>query len=338
MQPTNHAATTYRPLRYITAPAARCRFSTVRLGASRRVGLRVRAEAEPSSLLPPPAFPKFPCLASNSRNPKASGPNQTLRASARAPTRDIAKFHVPGRQRPTGMIRIPRGSARGAHAARPPPVNFPAILSRLAVAATTAIHNPRESRRARFAMASEHAEPKQKQSLMDKAKEFVVDKIAHIPKPEASLDSVSFKSMSRECITLHSNVNISNPYDHRLPICEVTYTLKCAGKVDAQINNQTCSSSQGRCVRHHARPRLDRRQRQHQAGDPGQGALRLPDLDRQGRGQGLGHRLRAPGGAHHRPPHRRQVHHPALHQRRVQAPNHQGHAVQSHPIRGELTL
>ncbi|NP_001296983.1 hypothetical protein SEVIR_3G132100v4 [Setaria viridis] len=82
-------------------------------------------------------------------------------------------------------------------------------------------------------MASEHAEPKQKQSLMDKAKEFVVDKIAHIPKPEASLDSVSFKSMSRECITLHSNVNISNPYDHRLPICEVTYTLKCAGKVVA---------------------------------------------------------------------------------------------------------
>ncbi|CAN6336679.1 unnamed protein product [Urochloa humidicola] len=82
-------------------------------------------------------------------------------------------------------------------------------------------------------MASEHAEPKQKQSLMDKAKEFVADKIAHIPKPEASLDSVSFKSMSRECITLHSNVNVSNPYDHRLPICEVTYTLKCAGKVVA---------------------------------------------------------------------------------------------------------
>ena len=66
-------------------------------------------------------------------------------------------------------------------------------------------------------MASEHAEPKQKQSLMDKAKEFVADKIAHIPKPEATLDGVSFKSMSRECITLHSNVNVSNPYDHRPP-------------------------------------------------------------------------------------------------------------------------
>lgn len=73
-------------------------------------------------------------------------------------------------------------------------------------------------------------------SLMDKAKEFVADKIAHVPKPEASLDKVSFKSMSRECITVHSNVNVSNPYSHRLPICEVTYTLKCAGKyVPVQI-------------------------------------------------------------------------------------------------------
>ena len=83
-------------------------------------------------------------------------------------------------------------------------------------------------------MASEHAsgegKQKQKQSLMDKAKEFVADKIAHIPKPEATLDGVTFKGLSRECITLHSNVNVSNPYDHRLPICEVTYTLKCAGR------------------------------------------------------------------------------------------------------------
>ncbi len=72
-------------------------------------------------------------------------------------------------------------------------------------------------------------------SLMDKAKGFVAEKIAHIPKPEASLDSLSFKGMSRECITVHSNVNVSNPYDHRLPICELTYTLKCAGKYVSQL-------------------------------------------------------------------------------------------------------
>jgi LEA14-like dessication related protein len=72
-----------------------------------------------------------------------------------------------------------------------------------------------------------------KPSLMGKAKNFVAEKIAHLPKPEATLDGVSFKGMSRECITLHSNVNVSNPYDHRLPICELTYVLKCAGKVVA---------------------------------------------------------------------------------------------------------
>ncbi|KAJ1264280.1 hypothetical protein BS78_09G251100 [Paspalum vaginatum] len=77
-------------------------------------------------------------------------------------------------------------------------------------------------------MSSEH-----EQSLLDKAKGFVAEKIAHVPKPEASLDSLSFKGVSRECITLHSNVNVSNPYDHRLPICEVTYTLKFAGKAVA---------------------------------------------------------------------------------------------------------
>ncbi|KAL5229430.1 hypothetical protein ABZP36_028206 [Zizania latifolia] len=70
-------------------------------------------------------------------------------------------------------------------------------------------------------------------SFMDKAKGFVADNIAHIPKPEATLDTVTFKGMSRECITVHSHVNVSNPYDHRLPICELTYTLKCGGKIVA---------------------------------------------------------------------------------------------------------
>jgi hypothetical protein len=82
-------------------------------------------------------------------------------------------------------------------------------------------------------MEEDEGAPPTKPSLMDKAKNFVAEKIAHLPKPEATLDGVSFKSMSRECITLHSNVNVSNPYDHRLPICELTYVLKCAGKVVA---------------------------------------------------------------------------------------------------------
>ncbi|ONM40095.1 late embryogenesis abundant protein Lea14-A [Zea mays] len=69
--------------------------------------------------------------------------------------------------------------------------------------------------------------------LMDKAKGFVVEKVMQIPKPEAALDHVSFRSISREGVELHSHVDISNPYSHRIPICEITYTFKSAGKVIA---------------------------------------------------------------------------------------------------------
>ncbi|CAO2170690.1 unnamed protein product [Urochloa humidicola] len=69
--------------------------------------------------------------------------------------------------------------------------------------------------------------------LMDKAKGFVAEKVAQIPKPEASLERVSFKSISRQGIELHSHVDVANPYSHRIPICEVTYTFKSDGKVIA---------------------------------------------------------------------------------------------------------
>jgi hypothetical protein len=66
--------------------------------------------------------------------------------------------------------------------------------------------------------------------LVDKAKGFVVEKVTQIPKPEAALDRVSFRSISREGVELHSHVDVSNPYSHRIPICEITYTFKSAGK------------------------------------------------------------------------------------------------------------
>ena len=67
-------------------------------------------------------------------------------------------------------------------------------------------------------------------SLVGKAREFVVETIAQIPRPEASLERVSFKSVSREGITLHSHVDVSNPYSYRIPICELTYTFRSDGK------------------------------------------------------------------------------------------------------------
>ncbi|OAY62912.1 desiccation protectant protein Lea14 homolog [Ananas comosus] len=70
-------------------------------------------------------------------------------------------------------------------------------------------------------------------SMIDKAKGFVAEKIAQIPKPEASLTDMSFKGMSRDAVTLHSEVSVTNPYSHRLPVCELSYTLKSAGRVIA---------------------------------------------------------------------------------------------------------
>ncbi|XP_078169304.1 late embryogenesis abundant protein Lea14-A-like [Carex rostrata] len=70
-------------------------------------------------------------------------------------------------------------------------------------------------------------------SLFDKAKGFVAEKIAHMPMPEGSVTKVSFKTMTRECITLHSEIDVTNPYSHRLPICDISYSLKSGEKVIA---------------------------------------------------------------------------------------------------------
>ncbi|KAF3328669.1 late embryogenesis abundant protein Lea14-A [Carex littledalei] len=66
--------------------------------------------------------------------------------------------------------------------------------------------------------------------LMGKAKEFVADKIAGVQKPEADLTDLSIKHVSRETATFHSILEVRNPYSHSIPICELSYTLKSAGR------------------------------------------------------------------------------------------------------------
>ncbi|URD71888.1 late embryogenesis abundant protein [Musa troglodytarum] len=67
-------------------------------------------------------------------------------------------------------------------------------------------------------------------SLIDKAKEFVAEKIAQTPKPEASLASVSIRSFTRDSVLFHSEVAVLNPYSHSIPICQLSYALKSAGR------------------------------------------------------------------------------------------------------------
>ncbi|ONK79773.1 uncharacterized protein A4U43_C01F9930 [Asparagus officinalis] len=69
--------------------------------------------------------------------------------------------------------------------------------------------------------------------LIDKAKEFIADKIADMPKPEATMTDVSIKKFTREAATFDGEVSVNNPYSKRLPICEISYTLKSDGQVIA---------------------------------------------------------------------------------------------------------
>ncbi|KAK6927747.1 Late embryogenesis abundant protein, LEA_2 subgroup, partial [Dillenia turbinata] len=81
--------------------------------------------------------------------------------------------------------------------------------------------------------------------LIDKAKNFVTQKIADMEKPEASLSGVSLKGISRECITYNAKVAVKNPYSHSLPICEIHYNLKSAGREIASGNIPDPGSLEG---------------------------------------------------------------------------------------------
>lgn len=66
--------------------------------------------------------------------------------------------------------------------------------------------------------------------LVGKAKEFFADKISGIQKPEADLTDVSIKHVSHDTATFHSILEIRNPYSHSIPIGEISYSLKSAGR------------------------------------------------------------------------------------------------------------
>ncbi|KAK8948658.1 Late embryogenesis abundant protein Lea14-A [Platanthera zijinensis] len=70
-------------------------------------------------------------------------------------------------------------------------------------------------------------------NLVEKAKEFLAEKIANVKKPEASVTDVSVKRLGLDGAHFNSEVSVDNPYSHRLPICELTYTLKSAGRMVA---------------------------------------------------------------------------------------------------------
>ncbi|KAK0583587.1 hypothetical protein LWI29_038467 [Acer saccharum] len=69
--------------------------------------------------------------------------------------------------------------------------------------------------------------------LVDKAKNYVAEKVANMKKPEANLTDVDLKNVSREGIECLAKVTVDNPYVHPIPICEISYILKSATRVIA---------------------------------------------------------------------------------------------------------
>ncbi|VVA89652.1 unnamed protein product [Arabis nemorensis] len=67
-------------------------------------------------------------------------------------------------------------------------------------------------------------------SLLDKAKEFVADKLAGVPKPEGSVTDVDLKDVNRDSVEYLAKVSVTNPYGHSIPICEISFTFHSAGR------------------------------------------------------------------------------------------------------------
>ena len=66
--------------------------------------------------------------------------------------------------------------------------------------------------------------------LIDMAKDFIAENVLHMEKPEADLTDVEVKHIDRSALSLESNVAISNPYSHDLPIFELSSQIKSGGR------------------------------------------------------------------------------------------------------------
>ncbi|KAH0728350.1 hypothetical protein KY284_004215 [Solanum tuberosum] len=69
--------------------------------------------------------------------------------------------------------------------------------------------------------------------LIDKAKNFVSEKIANMEKPEATITDVDLKGIGFNGVAFHAKVAVKNPYSVPIPIMEIDYVLKSATRVIA---------------------------------------------------------------------------------------------------------
>ncbi|XP_073313685.1 desiccation-related protein PCC27-45-like [Primulina huaijiensis] len=70
-------------------------------------------------------------------------------------------------------------------------------------------------------------------NLVDKAKNFVADKVADVKKPEASITDVDLKDVGSQGITYLAKISVKNPYGVSVPICDIKYSLKSVDRIIA---------------------------------------------------------------------------------------------------------
>ncbi|XP_051136215.1 desiccation protectant protein Lea14 homolog [Andrographis paniculata] len=66
--------------------------------------------------------------------------------------------------------------------------------------------------------------------LLEQARNFVAKKIEDLPKPEATVVDVDLKGVGFDGLRLLAKVSVANPYGVAIPICEIAYTVKSAGR------------------------------------------------------------------------------------------------------------
>ncbi|KAL3850807.1 hypothetical protein ACJIZ3_012689 [Penstemon smallii] len=65
--------------------------------------------------------------------------------------------------------------------------------------------------------------------IVEQAKNFLAEKVANFPTPEAVINDVDLKGFGLDGIIFLAKVSVSNPYPVPIPIGEIAYTVKSAG-------------------------------------------------------------------------------------------------------------
>ena len=66
--------------------------------------------------------------------------------------------------------------------------------------------------------------------MLEKAKQYVSNKVTNVAKPEADVTDVDLKGVGLKHVTYNAKVNVTNPYSTTIPIGEIRYVLKSGGR------------------------------------------------------------------------------------------------------------